>query len=108
MVPQKTVGPPDQSSKSDDQDVKWPYDHDLDHNAGSCSRSATIIRVEPLPPGTTDIDILEAGWNYVDQEMVVVYGAIGNPNTDAGGNVITDSDSSSGSGGCFLRTLVGE
>ncbi|MEJ2639344.1 MAG: hypothetical protein P8010_07190 [Desulfosarcinaceae bacterium] len=108
VVPQKTVGPPDQSSKSDDQDVTWPYDSDLDHNAGSCSRSATIIRVEPLPAGTTDIDILEAGWNYVDQEMIVVYGAIDNPNTDAGGKVITDSDSSSGSGGCFLETLLKE
>jgi hypothetical protein len=108
VVPQKTVGPPDQSSKSDDQDVTWPYDHDLDHNAGSCSRSATIIRVEPLPAGTTDIDILEAGWNYVDQEMIVVYGAINNPNIDTGGNVIPDSDSSSGAAGCFLKTLLGE
>jgi hypothetical protein len=109
VVPQKTVGAPDQSSKSDDQNVLWPYNHDWDHNAGSCSRSATIIRVEPLPAGTTDIDILEAGWNYVDQEMVVVYGAIDNPNVDGGGNPIDDDgDSSSGSGGCFLKALLGQ
>jgi hypothetical protein len=108
VVPQKTVGPPDQSSKSDAQDVRWPYDFNLDHNAGSCTRSATIIRVEPLPEGATDIDILEAGWNYVDQEMIVVYGAIDNPNTDADGNVISrGSGSSSDSGGCFLKTLQG-
>jgi hypothetical protein len=109
VVPQKTVGAPDQSSKSDDQDVLWPYNHDWDHNAGSCSRSATIIRVEPLPEGTTDIDILEAGWNYVDQEMIVVYGAIDKPNVDDGGNVVPeDNDSSSGAGGCFLKALLGQ
>jgi hypothetical protein len=109
VVPQKTPGAPDQSSKSDDQDVLWPHNDDWDHNAGSCSRSATIIRVEPLPEGTTDINILEAGWNYVDQDMIVVYGAIDNPNVDDSGNVIPadgDNDSSSGAGGCFLKALL--
>lgn len=90
VVPQKYVGPPDQSSNSDIQDVIWPYDYDLDHNGGSCSRSATIIRVEPLPEGTTDIDILEAGWNYVDQDKIIVYGAING--TDSNGNGILDSE----------------
>ena len=76
VVPQKNVTAPDQSSKADNQDVIWPYNYDWDHNAGACSRSATIIRVEPLPEGTTDIDVLEAGWAYVDQEKIVIYGAI--------------------------------
>ena len=35
--------------------VLWPYRADWDHNAGSSTRSVTLIRVEPLPPGTTDI-----------------------------------------------------
>jgi hypothetical protein len=90
VVPQKFVGPPDQSSKSDDQEVLWPYDYDLDHNAGSCSRSATIIKIEPLPENTTDIDILEAGWSYVDQKKIIVYGAI--DGTDSNGNGILDSE----------------
>jgi hypothetical protein len=90
VVPQKDVNAPDQSSKSDDQDVIWPYDEDWDHNAGSCSRSATIIKVEPLPEGTTDINILEAGWDYVDQEKIVVYGAI--DGTDSNGNGVLDSE----------------
>jgi len=90
VVPQKFVEAPDQSSKSDITDVKWPYNYDWDHNAGSCSRSATIIRVEPLPEGTTDIDILEAGWNYVDQGKIIVYGAING--TDSNGNGILDSE----------------
>ena len=90
VVPQKYVGPPDQSSKSDEQAVLWPYDYNLDHNAGSCSRSATLIKVEPLPAGTTDIDILEAGWSYVDQRKIVIYGSI--DGTDSNGNGILDSE----------------
>ncbi|SLM32145.1 conserved exported hypothetical protein [Desulfamplus magnetovallimortis] len=81
VVPQKVPSPPDQSSKSDDQDVEWPYNYDWDHNAGAATRSVTIIRVEPLPEGTTDIDILEAGWSYIDNQQLIIYGAI---NPDAG------------------------
>jgi hypothetical protein len=29
-----------------------------------------------LPEGTTDIDLLEAGWGYIDTNKIVVYGAI--------------------------------
>jgi hypothetical protein len=90
IVPQKYPGQPDQSSKSDKQDVLWPYDENLDHNAGACSRSATIIKVEPLPAGTTDIDVLEAGWAYVDQAKIIVYGAI--DGTDSNGNGVLDSE----------------
>ena len=76
VPPQKVPSPPDQGSNAANQDVVWPYDYEWDHNAGSATRSATIIRVEPLPEGTTDIDILEAGWTYVDEEKIIVYGAI--------------------------------
>jgi hypothetical protein len=96
VVPQKYVGPPDQSSKSDEQAVLWPYDSDLDHNAGSCSRSATLIKVEPLPEGMTDIDILEAGWGYVDQHKIVIYGSI--DGTDSNGNGILDSEEGTNAG----------
>ncbi len=76
VPPQKEPSPPDQSSRAANQDVIWPYTEEWDHNAGSSSRTATIIRVEPLPAGITDIDLLEAGWDYVDEEKVIVYGAI--------------------------------
>ncbi|MEW6077097.1 MAG: GEGP motif-containing diheme protein [Thermodesulfobacteriota bacterium] len=94
VVPQKYPSAPDQSSRSDQQEVVWPYVEDWDHNAGACSRSATIIKVEPLPEGTTDIDILEAGWNYVDQEKIVIYGAI---DGDSNGNGLVDSEEGTGS-----------
>ena len=76
VPPQKTAGPPDQSLTSGVQDVIWPFDEYADHNAGFATRSATMIRVEPLPPGTTDVDILEAGWNYVAEGKILLYGAI--------------------------------
>lgn len=76
ITPQKVVGPPDQTSTKSNPQIIWPYDASMDHNAGFSSKSATIIKVEPLPEGTTDIDVLEAGWNYVDSGKIVVYGDI--------------------------------
>jgi hypothetical protein len=80
VPPQKTVGPPDQASTAANQSVIWPYVSGADHNAGYSSRSVTIIKVNPLPAGTTDIDVLEAGWSYIDQSKIVVYGAIATDN----------------------------
>jgi hypothetical protein len=80
VTPQKIVGPPDQSSTFKNATSStawvWPYDPNADHNAGFASKSATIIKVEPLPAGTTDINVLEAGWGYIDKEKIVIYGAL--------------------------------
>jgi hypothetical protein len=76
VAPQKIVAAPDQASTATKQDVIWPYDSTADHNAGFSSKCATIIKVEPLPEGTTDIDVLEAGWGYIDQGKLVIYGAL--------------------------------
>lgn len=77
VPPQKVPGPPDQRSTADPNVLwVWPYQPNGDHNAGFSSRSTTMIKVEPLPQGTTDIDVLEAGWPYIDQNKIVVYGAI--------------------------------
>jgi hypothetical protein len=76
IPPQKIPGPPDQRSTATNQNVTWPFDPAADHNAGFSTRSTTIIKVEPLPEGTTDINTLETGWKYVDEGKIVVYGAI--------------------------------
>jgi len=76
VPPQKLPGPPDQRSTAANQSVPWPYDVNADHNSGYATRSMTIIKVEPLPEGTTDINVMEAGWPYVDEAKIVVYGAI--------------------------------
>jgi hypothetical protein len=76
VPPQKNPGPPDQRSTSKNQDVIWPYNNSADHNAGFSSRTVTMIKVEPLPAGTTDINTMEAGWPYVDENKIMVYGSI--------------------------------
>ena len=90
VPPQKVPGPPDQLSTSTTQNVVWPYVDKSDHNAGFSSRSVTIIKVLPMPAGTTDINVMEAGWSYVDQDKIIVYGAI--DGTDSNGNGILDSE----------------
>ncbi len=77
----------------------WPYVYEWDHNVGAASRSATIIKVEPLPPGTTDINVLEAGWAYVDQKKIIVYGAI--DGTDSNGNGVADCEEGTAATGDF-------
>jgi hypothetical protein len=79
VAPQKKVGPPDQPSSNPARGKIWPYDFSLDHNAGYSTKCATIIKVEPLPAGTTDIDVMEAGWKYIDQGKIVIYGALQGP-----------------------------
>lgn len=77
VPPQKVPGAPDQSTNYDgDIHPIWPFDEAADHNAGFATRSATMIRVDPLPEGTTDIDTLEAGWNFVEEGKIIVYGAV--------------------------------
>jgi hypothetical protein len=93
VVPQKYPNAPDQASTSSTQPAEWYYDSKWDHNAGSCSRTATIIKVEPLPEGTTDINTLESGWSYVDQNKIVIYGNING--SDSNGNGVLDTEEGS-------------
>jgi hypothetical protein len=76
VPPQVVPGPLDQRSTNSTTTVIWPYNNSWDHNAGYSSRSATIIKVEPLPVGTTDINVFEAGWDLLDESKIVVYGAL--------------------------------
>lgn len=80
IPPQKVVGPPEQrTTAKNPQDAGtwiWPYRPEGDRNMGASTRSTTIMRVGPLPEGTTDINLLEAGWNYIGQDKIVIYGAI--------------------------------
>ena len=106
VPPQKNPGPPDQASDAANQGVVWPYDEDADHNKGAASRTATIIKVEPLPEGTTDIDILEAGWNYVDQEKIIIYGAIGGVSDKEGAEDDEVEYHRGGNDTCFIATAA--
>jgi hypothetical protein len=76
VPPQMVPSPPDQPSTKSNESIIWPYNPDWDHNAGASARTVTMIRVEPLPSWATDIDILEAGWSFVDEGKIIVYGAL--------------------------------
>lgn len=79
IAPQKSPGPPDQPSNNSNKDLVWPFDANFDHNGGLSTKCATVIKVEPLPAGSTDIDVTEAGWAYVEQGKIIVYGALQGP-----------------------------
>jgi len=97
ILPQKIAGGPDRPSTMAPLKDGWDYDPNKDHNWGSSVRSVTAIRVEPLPPGSTDFKWTEGGWNLVDKAKVAIYGAI-KPETcrvtgkvtDSGGNPLAD------------------
>ena len=91
IPPQKIAGSPDRPSTSAPVGDGWDYDPLKDHNAGASIRSATAIRVEPLPTGTTDFNWIEGGWNLVDQAKLVIYGAI-DPRTYHVWGKVTDSN----------------
>ncbi len=74
IPPQMVPCPPDQSATADNQDVIWPFDEGLDHNAGFSTRTAVAIRIEPLPEGTSDFNWYERGWDYVDAKSIIIYG----------------------------------
>jgi hypothetical protein len=78
--PQKGAGSPDRPSTATiPVGDGYDYDPNKDHNAGSSVRSVTAIRVEPLPLGVTDFAWTEGGWNLVDLQQLVIYGAIDPP-----------------------------
>lgn len=90
IAPQKIVSPPDQPSNHPNRGTIWPYDFNIDHNAGTSTKCATIIKVEPLAAGTTDINIMEAGWGYIDRGKIIIYGNLQGPRPVSPGNGAVD------------------
>jgi len=53
---------------------EWNYDANKDHNAGSMVKAAVIIRIDPMPEGCEEFDIINGGWAMVDESVLLVYG----------------------------------
>jgi hypothetical protein len=87
VPPQMQFDPPDQLSTAENQEVVWPYVEEQDHNAGFSARTVVAIRIEPLPEGTTDFNWYEGGWDYVDNNEVIIYGNLA---SGAVAGVVTD------------------
>lgn len=80
IIPQRDVagdasrpGRPDRSVKSKTFGDEWDYSKTLDHNAGSCVRGATVIRVNPMPAGFEEYD-WKNGWPLVTNRQVAIFG----------------------------------
>ncbi|HTY61951.1 MAG TPA: GEGP motif-containing diheme protein [Acidobacteriota bacterium] len=66
-------GRPDRSVKSKVFGDGWDFDKALDHNAGSCVRGATVIRINPMPAGIEEYD-WKNGWPLVSEKKIVIFG----------------------------------
>jgi len=66
-------GRPDRSVKSQTFGDEWDYNKSIDHNAGSCVRGATVIRLNPMPEGFEEYD-WKNGWPLVEARQIVIFG----------------------------------
>jgi hypothetical protein len=66
-------GRPDRSVKSKTFGDGWDFDKALDHNAGSCVRGTTVIRINPMPAGYEEYD-WKNGWPLVAEKKIVIFG----------------------------------
>lgn len=53
---------------------EWNYVFDKDHNAGSMVKGAVIIRINPMPGGCEEFDIINGGWAMIDERVILIYG----------------------------------
>jgi len=91
VPPQMLPCPPDQLQTAENQDVIWPFDDRVDHNSGFSARTVVAIRIEPLTEGTTDFNWNEGGWDYVDNQEVIIYGNLASGNVEG---LVTDQATS--------------
>jgi hypothetical protein len=53
---------------------EWNYDYEKDHNAGSMVKGTVIIRINPMPGGCEEFDIINGGWAMIDGAVILIYG----------------------------------
>jgi hypothetical protein len=73
IIPQRNPLRPDRSVKSKNFGDGWDFDKTIDHNAGSCVRGVTVIRVNPMPAGFEEYD-WKNGWPLIAERKIVIFG----------------------------------
>ncbi len=53
---------------------EWDYHFEKDHNAGSMVKGAVIIRINPMPEGYEEFDIINSGWAMINEGVILIYG----------------------------------
>ncbi|MFH1538595.1 MAG: GEGP motif-containing diheme protein [bacterium] len=74
-------GPPDSSSRATPEcaakaPAEYKYHKDYEKNSDYCVKSVIAIRVNPLPPGTTDPDRRKDALEHLKSGRIVIYGNI--------------------------------
>jgi hypothetical protein len=73
IIPQRNPGRPDRSVKSKTYGDGWDFDKSIDHNAGSCVRGVTVIRINPMPAGFEEFD-WKNGWPLITERKIIIFG----------------------------------
>lgn len=53
---------------------RWDFNGDKDHNAGAMVKGSVIIRINPMPAGCEEFDIINGGWALIDEAAILIYG----------------------------------
>jgi len=53
---------------------EWNYNSAKDHNAGAMVKGVVIIRINPMPEGCQEFDIINGGYALIDEEAILIYG----------------------------------
>ena len=75
-------GPPDNSSKATPEcealvPDEYNYHHDYEKNSDYCVKSVIAIRVNPMPPGTSEPDWRSQAIDFLNSGKIIVYGNLG-------------------------------
>jgi len=68
---------PDRGKNSDTSGCtmhEWDYNYDKDHNQGAWNKGTVIVRINPMPEGCEEFDIMNGGWALIDEESLIIYG----------------------------------
>ncbi len=75
--PSDDLNTPDRGKNQDTagcSEAEWNFDGDKDHNAGSMVKGTVIIRINPMPEGCQEFDIMNGGYALIDEEAILIYG----------------------------------
>jgi hypothetical protein len=82
VMPQSVISPPDLPAFADAScppkvDEIYRYHKDYEKNSDFAVKAVVAIRVNPLPEGARDFNWQDqGGWEYVDNDRIIIYGAL--------------------------------
>jgi hypothetical protein len=53
---------------------EWDYNAAKDHNATRMVKGAVILRIQPMPDGCEEFDLINGGWAMIQDQSLLIYG----------------------------------